>query len=468
MTEHPPADATPRTGLDFELDAAQREALANAARQLLEQVRAQRERSPIFVPTPPAQIDAMLRAPGEDGRDLATVFAALQGAAGSGWNKAHGGDLAYIPSGGLYAGAVAAWLASGLHVFSGVAFEAPALVALEESVLRWLAAVMGLPAGSEGLLLSGGSIANQTAVVCARERPAYEHGRSVAYLSERAHHSLPKALHLSGIPKACVRAVPVDEHLHIDVAALRRLIADDLAAGRRPWLVAGVAGSTDIGSIDALDTLATIAREHDAWFHVDAAYGGLFMLTERGQARLQGIARADSITVDAHKGLQLPYGVAALLVRRPGALAQAHEGSGAYLRDLPEWPGLPHYFGRGPELTRPFRGLLAWLPLQLHGVQRFRAALDRALDLAARAARELRELPGIVVLHEPELSIVAFRCAAGDAATAALLAAINGSGRLHVSSTELGGRLAIRLAFLNFRSGAAELDAVLELVRAGG
>ena len=158
-----------------------------------------------------------------------------------------------------------------------------------------------------------------------------------------------------------------------------------------------MAGTTDTGSIDPLDELADVAADAGAWFHVDAAYGGFFALTDRGRARLRGIERADSVTVDAHKGLFLPYGVGAILVRDPDDLVAAHEGTGAYFRGLPTTDGLPHYCQRGPELTRPTRGPLLWFPLQLHGTAAFAAELDRMLDLAAFAHARLAAMPGIVV-----------------------------------------------------------------------
>lgn len=452
--------------LPLDPDAAQRDRLACAALELIETLLVQRDAAPIFVPTPPALVEAMLAPPGEQGAEAARVFAELLAAAQCGWSKRQGGDLAFIPNGGLYSGMVAALLASGVHAFTAAAFESPALVALEESVLRWLAATLGLPGGSEGLLLSGGSLANQTAIVCARERGDFVAGRSSVYLSERAHHSLPKALHVAGIPQASVRSIAADAHGRIRLDMLRERIARDRRDGALPWLLIGVAGSTDTGSIDDLEALAALAAEQGLWFHVDAAYGGMFALTERGRARLRGIGAADSLTVDAHKGLMLPYGVAALLVRRPGALARAHGGGGAYLRDVPPPGELPHYHERGPELTRPFRGLLVWLPLQLHGVAAFRAALDRCLDLAEQAAARLRALPGVELVQEPELSIVALRVRAGDAATLALLEAIHQSGRLHVSSTTLQGRVVLRLAFLHPRTSAADLDALLRIVEA--
>jgi len=451
--------------LPLEPDAAQRRQLADQAFELIERLLGRRDRAPIFTPTPPQRIEAMLAAPPEHGGDGAQLLERLLAAAECGWSRAHGGDLAFIPNGGLYSGVVAAMLAAGLHAFTGSAFESPALVALEESVLRWLAGLFGLPPATEGLLLSGGSLANQTAIVCARDHGGFAPDRSVAYLSERAHHSLPKAMRLCGIPPGCIRTIGATALGRIDPQALAAAIERDRARGRHPWLIAGTAGSTDTGSVDDLDGLAALAARCGAWFHVDAAYGGMFALTGRGAARLRGLQAADSVAVDAHKGLFLPYGVAAVLVRHAGALAHAHAGEGAYMRDLSRPADLPHYFERGPELTRPFRGLLVWLPLHLHGVASFRTALDRCLDLAQQAAARLRAIAGVEVVQEPDLSVVAFRAAGGDAATERILAAINGSGELRVSSTTLDGRTAIRLAFLHPRTGEAQIDAVESAVR---
>lgn len=448
-----------------DLDATQRRALADAALALLETLYRRDAEAPIFTPAPAALVEAMRAAPPEAPGEPAAVLQRLQAAAETGWNKRSGGDLAYIPSGGLYSGAIAALLAAGLHVFTGSAFETPALVALEESVLRWFADLLGLPRETEGLLLSGGSLANQTAIACARERGAADPARRTAYLSTRAHHSLHKALHLSGIAPAQVRPIACDAQGRLDPADLHARLAADRAAGAHPWLLVGTAGSTDTGAVDPLDTLADLAAEHGLWLHVDAAYGGAFALTQRGRALLAGLSRADSVSVDAHKGLMLPYGVAALLVRHPGALAAAHRGRGAYLRDVPAPAGLPNYFERGPELTRPFRGLLVWLPLQLHGVAAFRAALDRSLDLARLAHTRLAALPALELPLAPALSIVVLRARAGDAATQALLEALNTSGALHVSSTMLDGRVTLRLAFLHPRTSEAQIDAVARIVR---
>lgn len=477
---------------------AQRQALAAAALGLLERCLARTDVGPPgdarAMPSPEA-LAAWLQPPTDTGRPEAELMAVLLAAAQAGCNKRHPGDLAYMPSAGLYSGAIAALLAAGLHGHTASAHEAPGLVALEEGVLRWLAGVLGLPPDSEGLLLSGGSLANQTAVACARAwaapPPAGPMGAlayvptgaqtgaqipaqasagappGLAYLGEQAHHSLAKALHLSGLPPGALRHIPSDAQGRLDVAALQRQIDADRRAGLRPWLLLATAGSTDTGAIDDLPALTRLAAAHGLWCHVDAAYGGLFALTARGAERLQGLAAADSVTVDAHKGLQLPYGAAALLVRRPGALARAHAARGPYLRDLPAAPqDLPNYFERGPEQTRPFRGLLLWLPLHWHGVAAFRQALDHALDQAALAAQRLAAWPECELLQAPPaLSIVAFRARAGDDTTARWLAVLNGSDRLHVASTQVGGRLAIRLAFLQPGSGQAQVDQLLALLQ---
>jgi len=451
--------------MELNPDTNERIALGRQVLEALVRWEARRLAQPIRQPVDDARIDGMLAPPPEAGAlDLSALLDTLFAAAGDGWSKAHGGDLSFIPNGGLYSGVLAALVAAGLHRYTGAALETPALIALEEGVLRWWARLLGLPEGSEGVMLSGGSLANQTAIACARAQ-GFDHACSTAYLSQRSHHSLRKGLRLSGVPMESVREVPTDSETRIDIDALRVTIRRDQAEGRLPWLIVGTAGSTDTGAIDDLVRLAEVARESGAWFHVDAAYGGFFVLTERGARRLNGIGLADSITVDAHKGLFLPYGISAVLVRQAGALERAHQGTGAYQQDLPRAPRVPHYYLRGPELTRPFRGVLAWLPLHLHGVGAFRAALDRCLDMAEEAARQLATMPGIECLGEPVLSVVAFRATAGDAATQAIHDAINASGRFHVSSTTLDGRITTRFAFLHLRTSRADLDQLLQVVR---
>lgn len=258
----------------------------------------------------------------------------------------------------------------------------------------------------------------------------------------------------------------------MDVAALDAAVSADRSAGLTPFCVVASAGTTNTGAVDPLSAVADLAAEHGLWLHVDAAYGGFFQLTARGRERLAGIDRADSITLDPHKSLFLPFGTGCLLVRDGQALRRAHSGDAAsYLQDIDD-VGLPDFADYGPELTRDFRGLRMWLPLQLHGVAAFRDTLDEKLDLAEHAFALLAADPGLEVLGAPDLSTFAFACRvrggdtdAADAATADLLARVNAEGRILMSSTRLRGRFAIRVSVLNHRTDRARIDEGLEAIR---
>jgi aromatic-L-amino-acid decarboxylase len=240
-------------------------------------------------------------------------------------------------------------------------------------------------------------------------------------------------------------------------------VAEDSSAGLRPMTIAATAGNTDTGAIDPLPSCADEADSCGAWFHVDAAYGGFFQLTDRGRNRLVGIERADSITVDAHKSLFAPFGLGGLVFRDPSALAAAHEGRGTYMQDVGD-QDRPHFFEMGPELTKPTRGLPLWFALHLHGTDQFRDTLDEMLDLAADASLRLLQLPGIELACEPELSVVAFRDVRGNDATLAVVDFINRSREVHVSSTTIEGRAYVRLAFLSQRTTTVMLDKTMGLI----
>ena len=229
-------------------------------------------------------------------------------------------------------------------------------------------------------------------------------------------------------------------------------------------MIVATAGVTDSGSVDPLERCGAIASAAGAWFHVDAAYGGFFQLTNRGRGRLRGISSADSITIDAHKSLLLPFGVGGLLVSDRSALVEANQGSGAYMQDVPDGE-LPHFNALSPEMTRPNRGLMIWMALHLHGVGQFRDELDRMLDLASWAADEIRHTDGLELACEPELSIVVFRSTRGDDASRHIFDRINRSGIAHVSSTTIDGRFTVRLAFLSQRTSSAIVERVLETIK---
>ncbi|MGI9608302.1 MAG: pyridoxal phosphate-dependent decarboxylase family protein, partial [Acidimicrobiales bacterium] len=452
------------TGDPLNLSSAERRALGRAVLDFVDTWLEDRATEPATYDAPDVGLmEELLSPPSEQGREPGELLDAIDRATRTGFDSAGPGFLSYIPTGALYTAALGSLVGSATNQYTGGSHASPGTTAIEESVIRWMTELFGLPASAGGLLLSGGSIANLTAVVAARSRLGDDFADGVIYASTRAHHSIEKAARIAGIANFRVRLVATDEHRRLDPAALETALADDAAAGLRPLMIVANAGTTDTGAIDQLAACADIAEAHETWFHVDAAYGGFFQLTDRGKERLSGIDRADSITVDAHKSLLLPFGIGGLLVRDPATLVDAHEGAGAYMQDI-DAGELPHYMEMGPELTRPNRGVPVWLALNLHGAAAFRSELDRMLDLAETAAARLLATDGIELIGSPELSVVAFRATAGDDATRGLLEALLASGRIHASSTTIDGVMFVRLAFLSQRTTSAIADLAVDIV----
>lgn len=389
------------------------------------------------------------------------------------FNTAGPGYLAYIPGGGVVSSAVADLISGVTNRYVGVWQAAPALVQLETNVVRWLCGIVGLPEGSGGYLATGGSLATFTAVVAARrEKLPPDFLKGTLYVSDQTHHAVSKAASLAGFPAENVRAIPSDESFRVRVGELARRIAADRAAGFTPFLVCGNAGTTNTGAVDDLEGLADLCARERLWFHVDGAYGGFFMLTERGRRTMTGIERADSVVLDPHKGLFLPYGTGALLVREADVLRRAHAAGADYLPHMQEEPGFVDICEISPELSRAFRGLRVWLPLKLHGLGPFRRNLDEKLDLALHAARELASIPGIEVVAEPQLTVVAFRLVRSGLDAEALnrlnrdlIERVNARKRVYLSGTVVRGAFVLRICVLSFRTHLDRLDAGLEDVR---
>jgi aromatic-L-amino-acid decarboxylase len=392
---------------------------------------------------------------------------------GTGINPASGGHLGYIPGGGLPISAWADFLADVTNRYAGVRFAGPGAVELEQACLDWMAELVGYPRDAGGNLTSGGSISNLIAIVTARDARgirAADVPRAAVYLTAQAHHSIEKALRIAGLGECVVRRVPMDDRYRMRPEALEATVREDRAAGLRPWLVCTAAGTTDVGAVDPLDEVGAVAERHGLWHHVDAAYGGFFLLVDEMRPKLAGIARSDSVILDPHKTLFLPYGSGAVLVRDREAMRRAHGFRAAYLQDAAaaESADAPSPAELAPELTKPFRGLRLWLALKVHGLAPFRAALEEKLWLARYAYEELRRL-GFEVGPEPELSVVAFRWVPrrGDpeAFNRRLLDAIHRDGRIFLSSTTLDGRFMLRLAIVVFRTHLETVELALQVLR---
>lgn len=405
----------------------------------------------------------------EAGRPLAGLLERLAPAIARSYNTAGPGYLAYIPGGGVYASALADFIATATNRYVGVGGAAPALAQIEQTTVGWLCALMGLPAGARGILTSGGSLSNFSAIVTARHErlgEAFQDGS--IYVSGETHHCVTKAARLAGFPGASLRALPTDARRRLAPAALEEAIREDRARGRRPFLVVANVGTTNTGAIDPLPEILTIAREHGLWVHADAAYGGFFRLSPGGPALLRGIEDCDSITLDPHKGLFLPYGLGALLVRDGGALARAHRDTASYVQDVAD-EGSLGFADLSPELSRDFRGLRVWLPLMLHGVAAFREQLAEKLSLARWAYRELSSDPRFEMLDEPQLSVVAFRLRApaeeADRLGPELLRHVNARRRVFLSSTRMDGHYVLRLCVLSFRTHEDRVRDAVEALR---
>ena len=405
--------------------------------------------------------------PPEGGGSFEHLMDTVDLIAANAYNTTGPGYLPFIPGGGLFAAALGDFVAAGINRYVGMWGQAPVGAQIENNVIRWLCELFGFGPDARGILTSGGSMANLSALVAARTAKLPEDFLSgTIYVSEQVHASNAKAARIAGFPAGSVRSVACTPELRMDVRALGELVRADRAAGRLPFSVIASAGTTNTGAIDPIDEIADLAAEEDLWLHVDAAYGGFFQLTERGRTAFAGIERADSITLDPHKGMFLPYGTGSLVVRDGARLREGHFVGAAYLQDFPTEDELPNFTEYSPELSRDFRGLRVWFPLVLHGVEAFRAALDEKLDLARYLYEELSAIPELEVPWEPELTVVPFRLRGGsDGDDRRLLELINASKRVVLSSTIVEGRFTIRACILSHRTHQDRIQECVEIVR---
>ena len=382
------------------------------------------------------------------------------------------GYLAYIPGGGIYPAALADFIANATNRYTGVWLAAPALVQLESNVLDWFRDWMGFPAGTAGLLTTGGSMAMFNAIVCAREQRLGEDIRSgTLYVSTQAHHCIDKAAKLAGIRADRVRAIAVDGQFRLRPDALAQAIAADRAAGLRPFLVVSSAGTTNTGAVDPLDAIADLAAREGLWHHVDGAYGAFFHMVPELRPLLAGLPRADSLTLDPHKGMFLPYGTGALLVRDGEVLRGVHSSTAGYLPPNQDEFYDPAQYG--PELSRGFPGLRVWLTMKIFGAAKYRAAIAEKRELAVWAAEQVARIPGVVIDAAPQLSLFAFHLEgpalttidAQNEATRALVERVTQRGKVMLTGCTVGERFLARVCVLSFRTRRAMIETCVQHLR---
>ncbi len=414
-----------------------------------------------------------------DGSDAADIFQKFFGRyLATTYNTASPGYMAFVPGGGLPQSAVADLIAGVINRYVGVWIAAPALAQIETTVIRWFCDIVGYPKQGGGFLTTGGSLANWSGLVTARRcRLPDDFQSGLLYTSNQAHYSVQKAAMLAGFPTKNVCEIAVDSQFRVRVDLLAEQIAADRALGRTPFAIVGHAGTVNTGAVDALDALADLADQEGLWLHVDAAYGGFFMLTERGQRLMKGIERADSIALDPHKGLFLPFGNGCLLVRNLDHLKQAHSLTGEYMPPMQDEPDFVDFCQISPELSRDFRGLRTWLPIKMHGIEPFRNNLNEKLDLTRWAVEQLRSINNEIddeleIVAEPQLSIVAFRLLRQGLDEPQLTRLnedlrekINRNRRVYLTPTILDGRYVIRICVIQFRTHLARMKECLQEIR---
>jgi aromatic-L-amino-acid decarboxylase len=389
-----------------------------------------------------------------------------------GTNTPSAGYMGYIPGGPIFHSALGDFLAAISNRYAGHFYGSPGAVRMENMLLKWMSEIVGYPSEAAGNLTSGGSLANLIAIVTARE--AYQlmpanYQKIVVYLTEQAHHSVNKGLYIAGLSEVVHRMIPTDQNYRMDAGELESAISQDERQGLKPWLVIASAGTTNTGSVDPLGKIGEIAKHHQLWYHVDGAYGGFFNLCEPGRKILHGIHASDSLTLDPHKGLFLPFGTGAILVKDAQQLINAFSFQAAYAQDAVEHTQELSPSDLSPELTKHFRGLRLWLPLMLVGTRPFESALEEKLLLARYFYDRLQAVEGFELGPAPDLSIVTFRYLPKHGSendfNRRLIQAIQDDGRIFLSSTNLNGKFVIRLAVLGIRTHLDTIDQAIEILQ---
>ncbi|MBP9924373.1 MAG: aminotransferase class V-fold PLP-dependent enzyme [Cyclobacteriaceae bacterium] len=387
----------------------------------------------------------------------------------NGINAASGKHLGYIPGGGVFTAALADFIAAVTNPYAGVHYASPGAATIENEVVNWLKSIFSFPANSVGCLSSGGSISTLIAFTAARDKHQVKNEfirKNVVYLSEQVHHSTQKALRIIGLEDVIIRYISLDTNHRIKTDSLEELIERDIAAGLQPFLVVATAGTTDTGAVDPLNEIAAIAKKYKTWFHIDAAYGGFFIMTSKKEL-FNGIEKADSIIVDPHKGLFLPYGVGAVLIKDSAAVLHSNYYTANYMQDGANEEMVKSPANISPELTKHFRGLRVWLPLQLHGIEPFVACLEEKLLLVNYFRNKLAEL-GFCLGPEPDLSVSYFWYPFGvdsDKKNRQLMDEIHADGSVFLSSSIVNKRFVIRIAILAFRTKKEIVDEAIEMIK---
>ncbi|MDE0405388.1 MAG: aminotransferase class I/II-fold pyridoxal phosphate-dependent enzyme [Nitrospira sp.] len=388
----------------------------------------------------------------------------------------HPRQFAFVPSAPTWPGVLADFMAAGYNVNQCTWLVASGPSQLELVVIDWLRRWTGYPETAGGLLTSGGSAASLDAFVAAREAADHPE-RATVYMSDQSHSAQVRAARIIGVRPECIRKIPCDERFRLDVDALARAVAEDRAAGFNPIAVCANAGAGSTGAIDPLEAMADYCEAERIWLHVDAAYGGFAIVTERGKELLRGIERADSIGLDAHKWFFQPYEAGCLLVKDQRTLENAFVIPHDMLQDTIWGANHPNFSDRGLQLSRSVRALKIWMSVQTFGMAAFRRAVSNGMELAVRAEEYIRASPILEMLNPASLGIVCFRVHSKNTAldeetleniNRNVLARVFWEDRAFMSSTRLRQRFSLRLCIINHTTTWDDVRETLEAIERFG
>jgi aromatic-L-amino-acid/L-tryptophan decarboxylase len=361
--------------------------------------------------------------------------------------------FAFVPGPGNFVSTMADALASGFNVFNGTWLGGSAAAAIELNVIDWFRGFCGFPETSGGLFVSGGSVANLTALHAARRaRLGDAIQNATIYFSDQTHYSVERALRVIGFAGAQFRKIPSDDRFQLPPQSLREMISSDKKAGLRPFCIVANAGTTNTGAVDPLPQLADLCAEENIWLHADGAYGAATAICDRGREKLAGLDRVDSLSLDPHKWLFQPFECGCVLVRDAAHLKSAFQLMPEYMRDVHRHTVETNLADYGIQLSRGFRALKVWLSMNTFGLAAFREAVSHGFELAEFAERELRTRRGCEILSPAEMGIVAFRFGNDDALQTKLVEEMLRDGFAFLTSTTLKGRTALRLCTINPRT----------------
>ncbi len=387
-----------------------------------------------------------------------------------GIKPASGAHIGYIPGGGIYTAALGDFLASITNEYAGLYYASPGAVTMENELLDWMKSLFGFPKKAIGNLTSGGSIAHMIALTAARDKYQIKNEKipkSVIYLSPQVHHSVLKALRIIGLEDVKIQFLELDELSKVNTRKLKETILNDHQNGLNPFMIVASAGTTDTGAVDPLEAIGHISKKMNLWFHVDAAYGGFFILSETKKKLFTGIELADSLVVDPHKGMFLPYGIGTVLVKDKKAVYHSHHYTASYMQDAISDNRI-NPADVSPELTKHYRGLRMWIPLKLHGLKPFIACLNEKLLLTTYFRNRLSNL-GFCLGPEPDLTVSYFWYPSNEVEenefNKKLMELIHNNGTVFLSSTMIKSKFVIRIAVGSFRTKKATIDKAILMIQ---